>query len=177
MRRILSSLGVVVLLFCIPVLADGPKMKDNPACENWHKMIGEWSWEMESKESPTAEWKKDPTAKYHFEWIMDGAFLRIKTESSNGYLSIETMGYDPQSKNHFDSKYDNSGNRTILNFGGWDGNIWFGSATTFKPDGSSRTWQCTIIHNSDFTSSSSKCQTFTDGKWWDSAKGKANKVK
>ena len=55
---IVIVVSILVLTFTVPVMAE--KMKDNPKCEQWHSLIGEWTSEGEFRRGPTMAWERQP---------------------------------------------------------------------------------------------------------------------
>ena len=110
-------MSIFLLAFSGPVMADSVKMKDNPKCKQWHSVIGQWSQDVEYRDSPGTEWTKR-TARLHFEWILDGSFVQMKGQNSEGRSFLNTFGYDDRLGTEVGGGFQNKGFRWILNSGG-----------------------------------------------------------
>lgn len=166
--------SILVLTFTGSVMAE--KMKDNPKCEQWHSLVGEWTSESEFRRGPKVAWEKT-TGTYQFGWILDGSFLQIRGRISGGASFIKTIGYDDRLATHIGSNYRSDGYRSIASSGGWNGTSWSANWTGFLPDGKVIPGRCTYEYNLEFTSLTGECQVFTDGEWWTTSKIKDTKVK
>ena len=173
---IFTCAAILLLAFASPVMAENVKMKDNPKCKQWHSFNGEWTEEVEYRDSPTSAWKKG-TLKYQSEWILGGSFAQIKGQDHKGASFINKYGYDAHLETHVGGGFDSHGGRWTIALGGWSGTNWSDNWTAFSPDGKVTFGRCTFEYNSDFTSQTGECQTFTDGKWWTDRKIKGTKVK
>jgi len=167
-----------ILLFMLsgPAMAENVKMKDNPNCRQWHSVTGEWTMDGKSRLSRADDWKIG-TEKSQIEWILDGSFVQIKGQDSDGVSSMKTMGYDARLATHVGAGFTSLGIRAVWTSGGWSGTTWTENLTIFLPDGKVFPLRCTVEHNLDYTSATGECQAFTDGKWWTALKGKSTKVK
>jgi len=169
---IVIVVSILVLTFTVPVMAE--KMKDNPKCEQWHSLIGEWTSESEFRRGPTAAWEKS-TGRYQIQWILEGSFLQVQGQASGGPSFVKIVGYDARLVTHVGSTFQSSGYRSIASSGGWSGTIWKDNWTAFLPDGKVVPGRCNYEYNLDFTSFMGECQVFTDGEWWTLSKTKDTK--
>jgi hypothetical protein len=173
---ILVTALILLLAFTSSVMAQNVKMKDNPKCEQWHSVGGEWTGEGEFRTGPDEPWTK-VTGKLQVDWILDGSFIQARGQNSFGVSFISTIGYDARLKTHVSSAFNSSGGRAMVTSGGWSGTTLTLNFTHFSPDGRVTPLRATLEYNSDFKSATARWESFTDGKWWTSEKGKQTKVK
>ena len=176
MRKALVLICAAILLiaFSSPVMAEHVKMKDNPKSKGWHSMVGEWSADVEFRETASGAWQKG-SAEVTLEWILEGTVVKTSGRNHKGVSFVDLTTYDPRLKTHIFSGFDSMGGHVVGTSGDWDGTSYTGNWTSTTPDGETIPGRCSFNFSSDFASAAIECQLFTEGKWWTNRKTKSSK--
>jgi len=177
MRSFSISLGVsaVLLILMAPIMAQ--KMKDNPNCQNWNSVVGEWKWEVKSKESPSGDWKSGAGGTWKAGWLYEGNFFQWQAQNDDGTSFLHIFAYDLLIKTHTSAGVTSEGWRWMVTSGDWNGNTFTANWVDFTPEGNRLNGRCAWDYSADFSSATIGCEQFTEGQWWDFRKFKGVKVK
>ena len=172
-NRVLTIISIVALTMPAVSLAQLSIPADIKTKMNGY--LGTWEFSEEVLETPSSdpitvngEW----TARWVFDDLIEwsGTFTSGETELT----LIEYEGYDRQHQG-FAYWFISSGFRGDMYDGVWDGNTISWQHKDFAPDGSATRGRCKFSYSENFTKMDYACETSSDGAWWTSRRGSANK--
>jgi hypothetical protein len=148
----------------------------SPQMKKWEPLIGKWSYEVEERESPTADWKK---GSWSAEFRSGGFFVEIRGTGDLGGQKvswIEIRGYDPVQRGYISTFFFSNGSRGDVTSMDWSGTTLTTNFNFVTAERETQTWRHTMEHSPDFKSSTGTYEMFTDGNWWTVLKVKGTKV-
>lgn len=163
MKRTVIAVGLIALLFAVASQAQAPAPKPGPEHQKMHVWLGDWTWEEETRDSPSEPWYKIPgTMQVR---LMPGGFfiefrwkVNIKGQEVSG---VEIEGYDPIKKVNVTSSFASDGTRGNVTSAVYKGNIEEVSYTDISVDGKKKEARCTWNFAADSMSMSGSCSSST----------------
>ena len=147
-----------------------------PEMKEWESVIGKWTMDMETRATPSGAWR---TGSQIWDYRSEGYFVEIRGTSNVGGRDtswIEVVGYDPVKRMCISSYFTSNGGRGSVTSMGWSGTTLSVNYNRYTADREVRVRRNTFEYSPDFKSVTLTGETFTDGKWWISAKGEGTKV-
>ena len=165
--------SVLFLVCTVPTVAQGIELI--PELKPYGPILGKWTSEMESRESPDGDWQKGSES---YEVRSGGFFVEFRgTDEIGGEKTpwIEVVGYDPVMRTLVSSFYRSDGTMGRVS------SEWNGTALTVQfirltPEREVQIRHVTWEYSSDFKSVTGTVEQFNDGKWWAVEKYKESKV-
>lgn len=177
MRSSTIFFGVSVLLVTLTAPIMAQKMKDNPKCQNWNSVAGEWKWEVKSKESPSGNWQSGPGGTWKAGWLYEGNFFQWQAQNNDGSSFLHIFGYDRLLETHTSAGVTSEGWRWTVTSGDWNGDIFTANWVDVTPEGTRINGRCMWEFSGDYSSATVTCDQFTEGQWWNFRDFKGTKIR
>lgn len=176
MRTVVS--GVVAILLCTPlVVAQTAPAKPGPEIKRMERMLGQWNYQGEAKESPLGPAGKI-TGSESCEWFQGGFAIVCRSKGTGPQGSgtgMSVMGYDPAQKTYTYYSISSRGDNIFVR-GHLKGNVWV-FEDTMPVEGKSMKIRATVTEDSA-TASSFKLEVGpADGQMMVVEEGKSTKQK
>ena len=113
MQQTSILLCALFICFTVPMQAQTPVPKPDPAVQKLQVLMGHWTVEEEGKAGPWGP-EYQITLDYDSRMILGGFFLQGRwTVKGLGDAALEIIGYDPVTKNFTDDIFFGDGNRLV----------------------------------------------------------------
>jgi hypothetical protein len=177
MKRILTAVSMMILMFVVAVQGQSSTPKPAPAVKQLDAWVGDWTFSGTTQDSPAGpeekvEWRP------HVHWILGGFFVEFDSIwKANGEAHfVEILGYDPVKKVYTVSGFGDDG-ETWAMVATFNNETYLEDLTMTSPDGKVRTCHHTFIFSSDRMAATGTSECEQGGVHWTDFKLKGTKSK
>ena len=174
MKNVLILVITSIIVLAFTSMATAQKIELTPQMKAWEPVLGKWSGNEESRNSPTGTWRKNSV---EWEHRSEGFCLinrfNIGVEEN---VHIEIIGYDPVKKCYVGTSFGGDGTWHSINSTGWNGTVHILNWTDTTVDRKVEIGRTTMEYSPDFKSVQGTVEVFTAGKWWSKLRIQGTKI-